>query len=77
MRTFILHFIHDEGGQDLIEYTLLMACLTLGSAAIYASVGASLTLTILVNEGWHSGTPVLGREENIKTQGQLSDLLAA
>ncbi len=33
MRSFLLHFIHDERGQDLIEYTLLMAFISLGSAA--------------------------------------------
>lgn len=53
MRTLILHFIHDERGQDLIEYTLLMAFISLGSAAIYVSVGGSLT-TI-----WTSGSATL------------------
>jgi len=36
-------FFFDEQGQDLIEYTLLMAFVALASAAIFVSAGASLT----------------------------------
>jgi len=34
----------DDQGQDLIEYTLLMAFVALGSAALFASAGASVSL---------------------------------
>ena len=33
----------DEGGQDLIEYTLLMAFVALASAALFASAGSSVS----------------------------------
>ena len=38
MKLFIKNFTTDEQGQDLIEYTLLMAFIALASAAIF--VGA-------------------------------------
>jgi len=36
-------FWHDETGQDLIEYTLLMAFVALASAALFISSGASIS----------------------------------
>lgn len=33
----------DEGGQDLIEYTLLMAFVALASAALFLGVGGNIT----------------------------------
>jgi len=35
-------FLRDEEGQDLIEYTLLMAFIALASAAIFVGVGGSV-----------------------------------
>lgn len=35
-------FFRDEQGQDLIEYTLLMAFIALASAAIFLSAGGSI-----------------------------------
>ena len=35
-------FVRDERGQDLIEYTLLMAFIALASAAIFVNAGASV-----------------------------------
>ena len=35
-------FIREEQGQDLIEYTLLMAFIALASAAIFTSAGGSI-----------------------------------
>jgi len=43
MRIFINNFLHDEQGQDLIEYTLLMAFIALASAAIFINAGASVS----------------------------------
>ncbi len=37
-----LRFLKDEGGQDLIEYTLLMAFIALASAAIFSNAGQSI-----------------------------------
>jgi Flp pilus assembly pilin Flp len=52
---FISRFGHDEQGQDLIEYTLLLAFVCLASAALFIGAGNTLagiwstTNTILVN----------------------------
>jgi Flp pilus assembly pilin Flp len=39
----IFRFLRDENGQDLIEYTLLMAFVALASAALFVSVGGSVS----------------------------------
>ena len=39
---FITSFIRDEQGQDLIEYTLLMAFVALASAALFIGAGGSI-----------------------------------
>ncbi|HWR50886.1 MAG TPA: hypothetical protein VN428_07245 [Bryobacteraceae bacterium] len=36
-------FIRDESGQDLIEYTLLLAFVAMAAAAIFISAGNSIT----------------------------------
>jgi Flp pilus assembly pilin Flp len=38
-----LRFLKDEGGQDLIEYTLLLAFIALASAAIFSKAGQSVS----------------------------------
>jgi Flp pilus assembly pilin Flp len=40
--TFLRSFWNDEQGQDLIEYTLLMAFVALASAALFLGAGGSL-----------------------------------
>ena len=42
MRT-IRNFWNDEQGQDLIEYTLLMAFVALASAALFIGAGGSIS----------------------------------
>jgi Flp pilus assembly pilin Flp len=42
MKKFALNFLRDEQGQDLIEYTLLMAFIALASAAIFINAGGSV-----------------------------------
>jgi Flp pilus assembly pilin Flp len=42
MKTMIMNFVKDEQGQDLIEYTLLMAFVALASAAIFIQAGSSI-----------------------------------
>ncbi len=42
MTNFIKNFVRDEQGQDLVEYTLLLAFVCLASAAIFVGVGESL-----------------------------------
>ncbi len=39
---FITNFLRDEQGQDLIEYTLLLAFVALASAALFISAGGSI-----------------------------------
>ncbi len=36
------NFFQDEHGQDLIEYTLLLAFVALASAALFISTGSSI-----------------------------------
>lgn len=40
--TILRNFINDEQGQDLIEYTLLMAFVALASAALFIGAGSSI-----------------------------------
>jgi Flp pilus assembly pilin Flp len=39
---FLKNFWHEEQGQDLIEYTLLMAFVALASAALFLGAGGSI-----------------------------------
>jgi len=40
--TFVRNFWKEEQGQDLIEYSLLMAFIALASAALFTSTGTSI-----------------------------------
>jgi len=40
--TFLRNFWSEEEGQDLIEYTLLMAFVALASAALFIGAGGSV-----------------------------------
>jgi len=40
--TFLLSFWKEDRGQDLIEYTLLMAFVALASAALFMGAGKSV-----------------------------------
>ena len=42
MKTMFMNFVKDEQGQDLIEYTLLMAFVALASAAIFINAGTQI-----------------------------------
>lgn len=42
MIKFVTRFLADEQGQDLIEYTLLLAFVALASAALFIGAGASV-----------------------------------
>jgi Flp pilus assembly pilin Flp len=42
MKTLLFNFVKDEQGQDLIEYTLLLAFVCLASAALFISAGGSV-----------------------------------
>jgi Flp pilus assembly pilin Flp len=40
--TFLKNFIQDEQGQDLVEYTLLLAFIALAIGALYTAMGDSI-----------------------------------
>ena len=40
--SMLLRFLRDEQGQDLIEYTLLLAFVALASAALFIGAGGSV-----------------------------------
>jgi Flp pilus assembly pilin Flp len=43
MKNMFMRFLKEENGQDLIEYTLLMAFIALASAAIFINAGSSVS----------------------------------
>jgi Flp pilus assembly pilin Flp len=51
--TLLRNFWNDEQGQDLIEYTLLMAFIVLASAGIFLNAGKS------VKNVWAAGSTQL------------------
>jgi Flp pilus assembly pilin Flp len=42
MKILMNEFLKDDSGQDLIEYTLLMAFVALASAALFIGAGGSI-----------------------------------
>jgi Flp pilus assembly pilin Flp len=42
VKSLVYSFLRDEQGQDLIEYTLLLAFVCLASAALFISAGGSV-----------------------------------
>ena len=42
MKDFFLRFIREDRGQDLLEYTLLLAFVCLASAALFIGVGRNV-----------------------------------
>ncbi len=41
--TNLLNFLRDEQGQDLVEYTLLLAFVAIASAALFIGAGQSIS----------------------------------
>ena len=57
----IVEFLHGEQGQDLIEYTLLLAFVMMTSVALYLSAGNSITgLWMATNTQLNSGLVAAG-----------------
>lgn len=58
----LMNFVREESGQDLIEYTLLLAFVALASAALFINAGGSVNTiwtnanTRLTNAATASGT---------------------
>jgi Flp pilus assembly pilin Flp len=40
---YVMNFLKDERGQDLVEYTLLLAFVAIASAALFISAGGSIS----------------------------------
>jgi Flp pilus assembly pilin Flp len=53
MKSFLKSFWLEEDGQDLIEYTLLLAFIALASASLFLNAGGS------VNSIWQNGSTQL------------------
>jgi Flp pilus assembly pilin Flp len=43
MKTLVASFLAEETGQDLIEYSLLLAFVALASAAVFKGAGSSVS----------------------------------
>lgn len=43
MKTLLVSFLREESGQDLVEYTLLLAFVALASAALFIGTGSTIT----------------------------------
>jgi Flp pilus assembly pilin Flp len=43
MKDVMVRFMRDEQGQDLVEYSLLLAFVALASAALFLAAGGSIT----------------------------------
>ena len=43
MKNLMMRFAQEDQGQDLVEYTLLLAFVCLASAAMFINAGASLS----------------------------------
>ena len=53
MKNLFVRFLREEQGQDLVEYTLLLAFVCLASAALFISAGGS------INAIWTTGNAIL------------------
>jgi len=42
MQNLLIRFLREEQGQDLVEYTLLLAFVCLASAALFISAGGAI-----------------------------------
>jgi Flp pilus assembly pilin Flp len=60
--TLLKNFLREEEGQDLVEYTLLLAFVALASAALFIGAGGSISSiwgtanTVLANADAAAGT---------------------
>ena len=43
MKNLITRFVHEDSGQDMIEYVLILAFVCIGAAAIITTVGSDIT----------------------------------
>jgi len=43
MKALISNFVRDESGQDLIEYTLILAFVALAAVAVFSTMGSDIS----------------------------------
>jgi Flp pilus assembly pilin Flp len=43
MKNLLIRFLREEDGQDLVEYSLLLAFVCLASAALFINAGSSIS----------------------------------
>ena len=60
--TIMKNFLKDDQGQDLIEYTLLLAFVALASAALFISAGGA------VNQVWNIANSKLNQAASAASQ---------
>ena len=58
MKNLMMRFWRDEDGQDLIEYSLLLAFVALASAALFINVGQSVSVIWTVSSNQTSTAAV-------------------
>ncbi len=63
MKNFINKLVKGEHGQDLIEYTLLLAFVVLASAALFISAGGS------IKSIWTQSSTILSTANNAAVTG--------
>lgn len=61
--TLLKNFLRDERGQDLVEYTLLLAFVAIASAALFISAGGS------INQIWTVANNTLSSAAQSAQQG--------
>ena len=63
MKMLLKRLIREEAGQDIVEYTLLLAFVALASAGLFVGAGTSIG-TI-----WNTGSTVLGNAATAASGG--------
>jgi Flp pilus assembly pilin Flp len=58
MKELLLRFVREEEGQDLIEYTLLLAFVCLASAALFINAGKNMAAIWTVANSYVSNANV-------------------
>ncbi len=61
MKALLKNFLREESGQDLIEYTLLLAFVALASASLFLSAGNSVSAI------WQTGSNQLSTAASAAT----------
>lgn len=61
--THLIRFLHEEEGQDMVEYTLLLAFVCLASAALFIGAGSA------VQGIWKTANTTLASANSAATAG--------